>query len=101
VPEPLRLVMPAIVDEHGHGGSKQEREMRMGNRLWSIVVGGVVGALLWAGPVIAQPFPGSLPACVRQLNYCNADLKTCQTDLEACQAEPSVVFPGDGWTAQR
>ena len=60
------------------------------------MVGGVMGALLWAGPVVAQPFPGGLPACVRQLNYCNADLGMCQTDLEACQAESNAVFPGDG-----
>jgi hypothetical protein len=46
VPEPPTSVMPAIVDEHGHGGSKQGREMRMRNGLWSIVVGGVVGVLL-------------------------------------------------------
>jgi hypothetical protein len=87
--------MPATVNEHGYGGSKQEwRYMR--NGWWSIVVGGVVGALLYAAPVGAQPFPGGLPECVRQLNTCNANLQTCQTDLAACQAEPVVVFPGNG-----
>jgi hypothetical protein len=58
---------------------------------WSIVGWGMAGALLWAGPGGAQPFPGGLPACVRQLNTCNTNLETCQTDLGACQ-----VFPGDG-----
>ena len=48
--------------------------MRMRNGLWGIVVGGVMGALLWAGPAGAQPFPGGLPECVRQLNTCNANL---------------------------
>ena len=55
--------MPATVDEQSHGGSKQERRRHMRNGLWSIVVGGVVGVLLGAGPVGAQPFPGGLPAC--------------------------------------
>jgi Protein of unknown function (DUF1566) len=64
--------------------------------LWSIVVGGLIGAMLWVGPVGAQPFPGGLPACVGQLNTCNANLQTCQTDLAACLAEPTVIFPGDG-----
>ena len=82
------------------------------------------GALLWAGPVGAQAFPGGLPACLARLNTCTsnltqtqgqlstctsdlgtcttslgtckADLGTCQTELAACQAEPNVVFPGDG-----
>jgi hypothetical protein len=66
--------MPATVDEHSHGGSKQERKRHMRNGLWSIVVGGVVGVLLGAAPVGAQPFPGGLPACVRALNTCNANL---------------------------
>jgi Protein of unknown function (DUF1566) len=60
-PEPLRWVIPAPVDEQGHGGSKHERKMHMRNGLWSIVVGGVMGVLLWAGPVGAEPaavFPG-------------------------------------------
>jgi hypothetical protein len=62
-PEPPRWGIPAAVDEQGHGGSKHERKMHMRNRLWSIVVGGVMGALLWAGPVGAKPessavFPG-------------------------------------------
>ena len=70
--------------------------MHMWNIWSSIVVGGVVGALLWAGPVGAQPFLGGLPECVRQLNTCNANLQTCQTDLAECQAEPTAVFPGDG-----
>src|SRR5215510_4140966 len=65
--------------------------MHMWNIWSSIVVGGVVGALLWAGPVGAQPFLGGLPECVRQLNTCNANLQTCQEDLAECQ-----VFPGDG-----
>ena len=63
----------------------------MRNGLWSIVVGGLVGALLGAAPVGAQPFLGGLPECVRQLNTCNADLGNCQADLAECQ-----VFPGDG-----
>jgi Protein of unknown function (DUF1566) len=70
--------------------------MHMRAALWSIVVGGLIGALLWVGPVGAQPFPGGLPECVRQLNTCNANLQTCQTDLAACLAEPGAVFPGDG-----
>jgi hypothetical protein len=53
--------------------------MRMRNGLWSIVVGGVVGALLWAAPVGAQPFPGGLPECVRQLNSCNDALDKAQS----------------------
>src|SRR5262249_26271131 len=65
--------------------------MHMKNGWWNILVGGVVGALLWAAPVGAQPFPGGLPACVRELNTCNTNLQTCQTDLAECQ-----VFPGDG-----
>ena len=68
----------------------------MRNGWWSIVVGGLVGALLYAGPVGAQPFTGGLPECVRQLNTCNANLGTCETDRAACQAEPNVIFPGDG-----
>lgn len=68
----------------------------MRNGLWFIAMGGIVGALLWPGPVGAQSFPGGLPACVAQLNACKSDLGTCKTDLEACQAEPTVVFPGDG-----
>jgi hypothetical protein len=35
--------------------------MHMRAALWSIVVGGLIGALLWVGPVGAQPFPGGLP----------------------------------------
>src|SRR5262245_49174894 len=50
-----------------------------------------MGALLWAGPVGAQPFKGGLPECVRQLNTCKADLHTCQTELAECP-----TFPGDG-----
>ena len=52
------------------GGSKQERKRYMRNGWWSIVVGGVVGVLLWAGPVVAQPFPDGLRACVRELKTC-------------------------------
>jgi len=68
----------------------------MRNGLWSIVVGGIVGVLLWAGPVGAQPFPGGLPRCQASLGTCTTNLGTCQTDLAACLAEPTVVFPGDG-----
>ena len=50
----------------------------MKNGWWSIVVGGVVGALLWAAPVGAQPFPGGLPACVRALQTCNDALDKAQ-----------------------
>src|SRR5205823_5493222 len=54
------------------------------NGLWSIVVGGVVGALLWAGPVGAQTFPGGLPECVRQLNTCTSNLTQTQGQLSTC-----------------
>ena len=91
--------------------------MQAKNAWWLIIVGGMVGALLWAGPVGAQPFPGGLPACRAELNTCNANLGSCttdlgtcptdlgvctadltqtQADLVACQAAPSAVFPGDG-----
>src|SRR5881409_2214107 len=79
------------VDEQSHGGSKQERRRHMRKGLWSIVVGGVVGALLWAGPVGARPFPGGLAACQASLGTCQTDLRICQTALAECQ-----VFPGDG-----
>ena len=67
--------------------------MHMRAALWSIVVGGLIGALLWIGPVGAQPFPGGLPACVRQLNTCNANLATCTVDLATCEAQ---AVCGDG-----
>jgi hypothetical protein len=70
--------------------------MRRRIMFWGVVCCGLVGALLWAEPVGAQPFPGGLPACLAKLNICNASLGTCQTDLAACLAEPPVVFPGDG-----
>ena len=87
--------MPATVDEHSHGGSKQERKRHMRNGLWSIVVGGVVGALLWAAPVGAQPFPGGLPACVRQLNTCNASARYRRSQFPATgQTELLRTVPG-------
>ena len=111
MPELSRRVMPATVDEQNHGGSKQKRKGHMRNGVWIIVVVGVVGTLLWAGPVRAQ---GGLPMCQADLNTCTSNLNTCttslstcttsavacQTALAACQAGPNVVFPGDGMNGQ-
>jgi hypothetical protein len=58
---------------------------------WSMVMGGLIGALLWTGPVGAQQPPGGLPACQASLQRCQADLAACHTELASCQ-----VFPGDG-----
>ena len=68
---------------------------------WSIVVGGVVGALLWAGPSGAQPFPFpmDLNACFRDLGNCFDSLETCQTDLQACEPDANHFF-GDELEAQ-
>lgn len=65
--------MPVTVDEQGHGGSTQERKIRMRNRLWIIVVGGVVGMMLAAG-LAAADSPRKA-------------LTTCQDELAACQAQ--------------
>src|SRR5438309_996303 len=54
--------------------SKQERSMHMRTALWSIVVGGIIGALPWTGPAGAQGLPG----CLRQLGECTASLGTCK-----------------------
>src|SRR6266478_6186924 len=66
--------------------------MHMRIAWWSIVVGGIIGALLWAGPAGAQGLPG----CLRQLGMCTTSLGTCKKDLAVCEAEPTVIFPGDG-----
>jgi Protein of unknown function (DUF1566) len=73
-PEPPRWAIPTTVDERSHGGSKHERKGHMRNRLWGIVLGGVMGALLWAGAVGAQPPTAGGPG----------------------DEEPCAVFPGDG-----
>ena len=113
----------AVGHSRDRGRAKPQREQAgeedaMRNGLWSIVVGGVAGALLCAGPVGAQPFPGGLPACQVSLNtctrsltqtqgqlsactsnlsICTTSLGTCQTELAACLGEPpTAVFPGDG-----
>jgi hypothetical protein len=86
----------------------------MRNGLWSIVVGGVVGALLWAGPVGAQPYPGGLQACLAglntcttnltqtkgQLSTCNSNYSTCTTDLTTCETALAAcqAFPATGQT---
>jgi hypothetical protein len=54
---------------------------------WMIVVGGIVGALLWAGIVGARPFPGGLPACRVVLKTCTANLDSCTTDLDSCTTD--------------
>ena len=56
--------MPATVDEQSHGGSKQEEEDAYEERMVEHRCGWVVGALLGAAPVGAQPFPGGLPECL-------------------------------------
>lgn len=75
--------------------------MSVGGRFVKVVVGGVAGALLWAGSVGAQPFPGGPPAALRalqqtqgQLSACTSSLTQtqgevteCQTDLGTCQAQ--------------
>jgi hypothetical protein len=67
VSEPPRWVIPATVDEQGHGGSKQERKMDMRNGLWIIVMGGVVGTILAAGLAAAAPAQEEL---AKQLAKC-------------------------------
>lgn len=62
----------------------KEGTMTTRTMLWGVGCGGIRGALLWAGPAGAQPFPGGLPAC-------QAALTTCQADLAACQAASSEV----------
>lgn len=64
----------------------------MRNALWSMVVGGIVGALLWTGPVGAQPFPGGLPRCL-------AELAKTTAELEACRATAEQLFPATGQTS--
>jgi len=78
-----------------------------GRHFVKVVVGGVVGALLYAAPVGAQPFPGGLPAVVKELNACTSSLTqtqgqlgacqsslgTCHADLVVCEAQPVC---GDG-----
>src|SRR5262245_11173262 len=98
--------MPATVDEQGHGGSKQERKMHMRNGLWSIVVGGTVRVMLAVGvakaaapkDALAQ-CQASLNTCTTSLGTCTTNLGTCQTDLAVCLAEPTVIFPGDGYNS--
>ena len=93
--------------------------MRKRIMFWGVMCCGLVGALLWAGPIWAQgpPFPpprpslqqrqvalqacnssltqtqGQLDTCTGNLSTCNGNLSICQMELEACHA---VVFPG-GW----
>ena len=64
----------------------------MRNALWSMVVGGIVGALLWTGPVGAQPFPGGLPRCL-------AELAKTTAELEVCRATAEQLFPATGQTS--
>jgi hypothetical protein len=70
--------------------------MHMRTALGSIVVGGLIGALLWTGLVGAQQAPSGLPACQASLKTCQTNLGKCNTALTVCEAEPDVVFPGDG-----
>jgi hypothetical protein len=58
--------------------------MQAQNAWWTIIVGGIVGALLWAGPVRAQPFPGGLAACQASLNTCSTAKATLQASLNTC-----------------
>ena len=41
--------------------------------------------LLWAGAVMAQPFPGGLPQCETTLTQSNQDLATCNSELSVAQ----------------
>ena len=70
--------------------------MHMRTAWWSMVVGGLIGALLWTGLVGAQQAPSGLPACQASLKTCQTNLGKCNTALTVCEAEPDVVFPGDG-----
>jgi hypothetical protein len=63
----------------------------------SLTLFAVCATLLWAGAVVAQPFPGGLPRCEANLTQTQGLLRTCQTDLTTCQNKPTVVFPGDGY----
>src|SRR5262249_29245904 len=47
----------------------------------------IASMLIWIPLVNAQtqpPFPGGLPACVKNLNTCNSGLSTCSSDLGMC-----------------
>src|SRR5262245_38480579 len=87
-------------------------KMQAKNSGWLIIVGGMVGTLLWTGQIRAQPFPGGLPVCEDsltqtrgQLSTCTSNLSTCTTSLGTCQTDLGLcqdalaqcqVFPGDG-----
>jgi hypothetical protein len=65
----------------------------MGSTRSALVMASMVVALgLSPGTVLAQPFPGGLPACLETGNSLQADLEACQTDLDACRATgPTTV----------
>jgi hypothetical protein len=71
--------------------------MQAKNAWWTAVVGGIMGTMLWAGPVGAQPFPGGLPACQGSLNTCTTSLTQTQEQLSTCtsnltQAEGGIEY---------
>jgi hypothetical protein len=81
--------------------------MQAKNAWWMIVIGGMVGVMLFAG--VAGAAKGGLKACearpnicTTNLNSCTASLGMCMTNLGTCKTEPAVclaergtVFPGD------
>jgi hypothetical protein len=60
----------------------------MGSTRSALVMASMVVALgLSPGTVLAQPFPGGLPACLETGNSCQADLDACQTERQECMVE--------------
>jgi hypothetical protein len=85
-----RCVTHAIVGEQHHGENEQEEKMQTKNTWWMIMIGGMLGVLLWAGPVGAQSFPGGLPACVPKLNTCTTS--TAYRNYRASLARGKSLF---------
>ena len=55
---------------------------------------GIIGLVLWTGPVYAPPFNPPIGGLLE----CQANLNTCNANLAACEAQPAAAVPQTGQT---
>src|SRR3990172_2872388 len=55
---------------------------------------GIIGLVMWTGPVYAPPFNPPIGGFLE----CKANLNTCNANLAACEAQPAAAVPQTGQT---